>query len=161
MTHLRRRSYSNSWTNPLKFQGDRTLKKLQRLWNTVSRMVLRVRLSDRLSTEEIMARMGSRTVRREALVGHARLLHDTLIADSKIRYLGTYDGDERAARRPQRRSALQVTGGRSPVDRCRRLLNALHRMKLENIISEDKETFMTLFVANLETIEENLEKETE
>ena len=150
-----------TWTNPLKFQGDRTLKKLQRLWNTVSRMVLRVRLSDRLSTEEIMARMGSRTVRREALVGHARLLHDTLIADSKIRYLGTYDGDERAARRPQRRSALQVTGGRSPVDRCRRLLNALHRMKLENIISEDKETFMTLFVANLETIEENLEKETE
>ena len=150
-----------TWTNPLKFQGDRTLKKLQRLWNTVSRMVLRVRLSDRLSTEEIMARMGSRTVRREALVGHARLLHDTLIADSKIRYLGTYDGDERAARRPQRRSVLQVTGGRSPVDRCRRLLNALHRMKLENIISEDKETFMTLFVANLETIEENLEKETE
>ena len=150
-----------TWTNPLKFQGDRTLKKLQRLWNAVSRMVLRVRLSDRLSTEEIMARMGSRTVRREALVGHARLLHDTLIADSKIRYLGTYDGDERAARRPQRRSVLQVTGGRSPVDRCRRLLNALHRMKLENIISEDKETFMTLFVANLGTIEENLEKETE
>ena len=150
-----------TWTNPLKFQGDRTLKKLQRLWNTVSRMVLRVRLSDRLSTEEIMARMGSRTVRRESLVGHARLLHDTLIADSKIRYLGTYDGDERAARRPQRRSVLQVTGGRSPVDRCRRLLNALHRMKLENIISEDKETFMTLFVANLGTIEENLEKETE
>ena len=150
-----------TWTNPLKFQGDRTLKKLQRLWNAVSRMVLRVRLSDRLSTEEIMARMGSRTVRREALVGHARLLHDTLIADSKIRYLGTYDGDERAARRPQRRSVLQVTGGRSPVDRCRRLLNALHRMKLGNIISEDKEAFMTLFVANLETIEKNLEKETE
>ena len=150
-----------TWTNPLRYQGDRTIQKLQRLWNSVSRMVLRVRLSDRLSTEEIMTRMGSRTVRRESLVGHARLLHDTLIADSKIRYLGIYASDDRAAQRPKRKTGLQVTGGKSPVDRCRRLLNALHKMNLGSIVVEDKEAFMTLFGANLATIEQHLEKESE
>ena len=69
-------------------------------------MVLRVHLSDRLTTTEIMTRMGSRTVRTEALVGHARLHHDTLILEGKVRYLGTYDW-------PKRINKLPVTGGKS------------------------------------------------
>ena len=148
-----------TYTNPLATSGDRTISKLQTMWNETARMVLRVRRRDQISTGELMQMMGTHTVYEESLNRHGKLLHDLLIGDGDLRYLGEYQEDSQRVDRPRRELRLRTTNGKgSPVDRCRRLWNIIQKANLAHILHEDRDEFMKNFKASSKVIEEYISR---
>ena len=92
------------------------------------------------------------------MLRHAKLMNDVLVGESDLRYLGEYEEDNQRMERPRREERLWTTNGRSPVDRCRRLLNIINKANLTHILCSDKELFMTQFKLCTNKIMEAIER---
>ena len=131
-----------TWTDPTREGNDRTLMKVQIIWNNVCRATIGWRKTRGWSVEELMNKMKSRHIRDEALYKLGQFLRSLRAEDSDVGYLIEFEEDANKSKRPRRNNKLfTLQAGVSSVNKARRLQNLFRVMGKENIIHEDKEDF--------------------
>ena len=117
-------------------------------------MALRIKIKDKVSTKEMERRMNTRSIRQESLIDLARMMHDTLIGDTTVRYLGQLPMDESNVDRPRRKERFMIIqGGKSSINRCRQLHNILNDLGFLRSDLKDKDEFVEYFKTIIDEVE--------
>ena len=135
-----------TWTDPTREGKDRTLQKIQIIWNNVSRATIGWKKTKGWSVDKLMGTMKTRHIRDEALYKLGQFLRSLRAEDSEVGYLIEYEEDTHRSQRPRRNNKLfTFQSGVSPINRARRLQNLLKLMGKDIILSEEKDLFGKAF----------------
>ena len=133
-------------TDPTREGKDRTLQKIQIIWNNVSRATIGWKKTKGWSVDKLMGTMKTRHIRDEALYKLGQFLRSLRAEDSEVGYLIEYEEDTHRSQRPRRNNKLfTFQSGVSPINRARRLQNLLKLMGKDIILSEEKDLFGKAF----------------